>query len=121
MPAAAVVATYEPKTEPPVHLTNAWMVESRDPNLESWFFISATVEGGGYDGEVATWQFPGFSGQVDSVNTPSLSIAAEDISAAIYKGTQRLLEDLDPKDYGVNEWSDLEGFDISRQCLDLEE
>lgn len=119
VPAAEVVATYEPKTEPLVHLTNAWMVESRDSNLESWFFISAMVEGGGFDGQIATWQFPGFDGEVDPVNTPSLSIAAEEVSAAIYGGTQPLLDDLEPETYGVKEWSDIEGFDISRQCLDL--
>jgi hypothetical protein len=114
--AGEVVATYESKTDPPVEFANAWMVKSRDPNLESWFFITATVQGGEFDGEIATWHLPGFNGEVDPVNTPSLSIASEEIAASIYRGTQPHLQDLDPNNYGVQEWSEIEGFEASRRC-----
>jgi hypothetical protein len=114
-----VVATYELWTEPAVDLENAWMVESTDQTLESWYFVSAIVRGGEFDGQVATWQIPGFNGEIDPVNTPSLSIAAEVVSSSIYRGTQPLLEELDPEDYGVSDWSELEGFDASRECLGI--
>jgi hypothetical protein len=117
IPAGEVVATYESRIDPEVELTNAWMVRSLDPNLESWFFISATVQGGEFDGEIATWQLPGFNSEVDPVNTPSLSIAAEEIASSIFHGTQAQLQGLEPADYGVQDWSEIEGFEASRLCL----
>ncbi|HAX82298.1 MAG TPA: hypothetical protein DCY40_07020 [Actinobacteria bacterium] len=115
-----VVATYQPRLGDDVRLENAWMVESTDPSLEAWYFISATVVGGPLDGQIATWEFPAFGGTVDPVNTPHLSIPANEVAAAFDIGTDPvLLDNVHPEAYGFTSWSEVEGFELSQRCVGL--
>lgn len=115
--ADSVVTTYESRIDPPVELENAWMVESQDPTLEAWYFISAVVHGGDFDGSVATWQFPGFgpTAGIDLVNTPNLSVPANSVATSLDIGSVLSLE---PTEYGVTNWAELEGFQVSQRCVE---
>jgi hypothetical protein len=118
--AGHVVVTYQARLGGEVLFENAWMVESTDSSLEAWYFISATVSGGPLDGEIATWQFPGFGGTVDPVNTPRLSIPANEVAASLDIGTDAaLLSNMHPETYGFTSWSEIEGFELSQRCIRL--
>jgi hypothetical protein len=116
--ADSVVATYQLRIEEPIRLENPWMVESRDQSLEAWYFVSAMVSGGDFDGRIATWQLPGFgpTAGVDPINTPNLSMAANSVAENLDIGSTLTL---DPTEYGVDMWAELEGFHESQRCLDL--
>lgn len=118
-PADSVVATYQLRIEQPIKLENPWMVESREGLLEAWYFISAMVRGGEFDGQIATWQLPGFgpTAGIDPVNTLNVSVPANSVAELLDIGSTL---GLDPTDYGVSAWAELEGFDLSQRCLDLE-
>jgi hypothetical protein len=117
--ADSVVATYQLRVEEPIELENPWMVESREASLEAWYFISAMVRGGEFDGQIATWQLPGFgpTAGIDPVNTLNVSVPANSVAELLDIGSTL---GLDPTDYGVSAWAELEGFDLSQRCLDLE-
>lgn len=112
--AAQVVAAFANRLPDDVALGASQMVRSRDANLESWYFISALVDGGQFDSAVASWAVPGFEERsVDSVNTPNLSIPINETAAFLGFGMTREL----PTDYGVDDWFQLDGARASQACL----
>lgn len=116
LPGDRVIATYNERLiETPTTLTNAWLVASNSPHLDSWYFISTLVLEGPTDGQIATWAIPAFNpaGAVDIVNTPGLSIPANEVSLSLNFGTRRV----QPGDYGVDDWMDLDGAGESQQCV----
>lgn len=95
------------------------MVESEDPLLEGWYFVSAVVRGGDLNGRIATWQLPAFgpTATIDPVNTPNLSMPVNPVAVGLETGS---ILTLDPADYGVRDWADLDGFDMSQLCVKLD-
>jgi hypothetical protein len=91
------------------------MVLSRDANLESWYFISARVIGGPFDGDLATWAHPGFDGRsVDATNTPSLAVPINQAATSFEFGKTTL----EPETYGVGDWLQLDGALASQLCVE---
>jgi len=112
--AAHVTATFADRLPAGVNLETPQMVFSRDPSLDSWYFTSAVIDGGGpFDGEVASWAHPAFDGISVDTNTPNLSIPIN--GAARSLGFGMVL--LDPVDYGVDDWLKLDGAFMSQQCV----
>ena len=115
--AAHVTAAFVDHLPPDVTLGTARMVLSRDADLESWYFMSARVVGGPFDGELASWAHPGFDGRnVDTTNTPGLAVPINE--AAKYMGFG--MTSLEPAGYGVNYWLQLDGALASQQCVQAE-
>ena len=116
--AAHVTAAFVDHLPPDVTLGTAQMVLSRDADLESWYFTSARVVGGPFDGELASWAHPGFDGSnVDTTNTPGLAVPINE--AASYMGFGRT--SLEPAGYGVDYWLQLDGALASQQCVQTED
>jgi hypothetical protein len=112
-----VTATFVDRLPTDVTLEAARMVLSRVANLESWYFISARIEGGPFDGQLASWALPGFDGiHVDTTNTPNLAVPINE--AATYLGFG--MTTLDPINYGVNDWLQLDGALASQRCAQPE-
>lgn len=86
------------------------MVLSRDADLESWRFLSARLEGGAHDGDIATWVLPGVSGE----DPPQEVIPPNE--AAVDPG--RSPSRLEPADYEVCDWMLLGGAVISQWCVE---
>ena len=110
------MATFQEKLEGTgVTLSHAWMAPNHDANLESWYLVSALVWGGATDGQIATWALPGFTpgAGVDLINTPGLSVPANDVAQGFGFGYRILA----PEDYGVADWLDLDGSVASQQCV----
>jgi hypothetical protein len=111
-----IVAAFTGRLPDGVALMTPQMVVSRDATLESWYFMTARVEGGPFGGELATWAHPGFDGRtVDTTNTPSLAVPANDAAASLGFG----MTTLDPITYGVDNWLQLDGATASQRCLQL--
>ena len=116
--ATHVTAVFVDHLPPDVTLGTARMVLSRDANLESWYFMSARVVGGPFDGDLASWAHPGFDGRnVDTTNTPSLAVPINE--AANDMGFGMTL--LEPAGYGVGYWLQLDGALASQQCVQTED
>lgn len=93
-----------------VTLDDLWMVLSRDATLESWRFLSGRLAGGPYAGEIATWILPGYSGGADPpLATPANHQAAPGLTES---------PQLNPDDYGVDDWMSLDGARISQWCVE---
>ncbi len=107
-----VAAAFTRRLPAGVTLQDAWMVASRDAYLESWAFISATVQGGTGDGQVATWALPGFGGTVDEVNTPNLAIPANAVAEIFQFGDRRF----ESQDYDATHWLQLDGALHAQGC-----
>ena len=115
-PADHVIATYQERlARTGVALTAAWMAPALNPSLESWYFVSALVSGGPTDGQTATWVLPSYVAPADPINTPNLSIPANEVSQGFDFGFQRAT----PEDYGVDDWFDLDGAAASQRCVSL--
>lgn len=115
--AAHVAATFVDRLPTDVTLGTAWMVLSRVANLESWYFISARVVGGPFNGQLASWALPGFDGiSVDTTNTPNLAVPINE--AATYLGFG--MTTLNPVNYGVDDWLQLDGALASQRCVPSE-
>ena len=116
--AAHVTAAFADHLPPDVTLGTARMVLSRDANLESWYFMSARVVGGPFDGELASWAHTGFDGRnVDTTNTPGLAVPINE--AANYLGFG--MTSLEPASYGVDHWLQLDGALASQQCVQTDD
>jgi hypothetical protein len=112
--AAHVVAAFSERLPAGVSFETPKMVLSRDASLESWYFSSARIVGGGFDGELASWAHPGFDGtSVDTTNTPNLSVPINEAASSLGFG----MTSLDPTDYGVTDWLQLDGALDSQQCV----
>lgn len=112
--AAHVVAAFSGRLPAGVGLEKPQMVLSRDASLESWYFTSARIVGGPFDGELASWAHPGFDGTtVDTTNTPGLSVPINEAASSLGFG----MTSLDPTDYGVADWLQLDGALASQQCV----
>jgi hypothetical protein len=109
-----VAAAFSERLPDGVTLTTPQMILSRDANLNSWYFMTARIEGGSFDGELATWAYPGFDGRtVDPTNTPNLVLPANDGATSLGLG----MTTLDPTNYGVGNWLQLDGATASQHCL----
>ncbi|MFZ0013667.1 MAG: hypothetical protein WAL25_06065 [Acidimicrobiia bacterium] len=93
-----------------VGATNYQMVLSRNAELESWYFLSARLQGGDHDGEIATWALPGYNGEGEYVLSP-----VPVNTAAVGRSGPSSLE---PVVYGVTDWMDLDGAAISQWCVE---
>lgn len=112
--ASHVVATFTARLPQGVSLGVSSMVLSRDPGLESWYFSSARVIGGPFDGSTATWAQPAFDGvHVDAYNTPNLAVPINEAAGSMGFGTNSLR----PANYGVDDWFQLDGAIASRDCV----
>lgn len=109
--ATHVIATFADRLPTDVSLETAHMVRSRDAELESWYFVSARVVGGPFDGEIATWAHPGFDGRsVDTTNTPRLAAPINEAARYLGFGTTSL----EPAGY---DWLQLDGALASQRCV----
>jgi len=115
--ASWVVASFAGRLPEGILLEQSQMVPSQDPGLESWYFISARVVGGTFDGEVATWAFPELNPSAGTSGLPTnvadLAVPANDAASALCFGMTSLI----PADYGVDDWIQLDGALASQQCL----
>ena len=111
--ASHVAAAFSSSLPTGVELGTAQMVKSRDANLESWYFMSATINTGRDAGAIATWAMPGFAGGIDSVNTPNLAVPINDAATQLEFG----LISLDPTNYLVSDWIQLDGAHASQDCV----
>jgi hypothetical protein len=85
------------------------MVLSRNAELESWYFLSARLQGGDYDGEIATWALPGYPGEGEYVLSPiPVNTAAGGSGPTAPEAVA----------YGVTDWMDLDGAVISQWCVE---
>jgi hypothetical protein len=92
-----------------VQATGYQMVLSRNAELESWYFISARLQGGDYDGEIATWALPGYPGEGEYVLSPiPVNTAAGGSGPTAPEAVA----------YGVTDWMDLDGAVISQWCVE---
>ncbi|HLF99190.1 MAG TPA: hypothetical protein VI916_01875 [Acidimicrobiia bacterium] len=107
-----------------VPLGGGWMVRTRDPDLEGWWFLSADAylrESGDpvAHGAVATWAVSGVtrdhmrdveSSRDDLANLVNLTFAADDLARVLGSpGT------VAPPEFGV---MGVDGADLSRACMD---
>lgn len=112
--AAHVEGTFTDRLPDGVSLTTPRMVRSRDAHLQPWYFVSARVVGGPFDGEIASWALPGFDGtSVDNTNTPSLSVPINQAASSLGFG----MTHLDPASYGMEDWLQIDGALASQACL----
>jgi hypothetical protein len=114
--ASWVVATFTSRLPEGTHLEQPQMLLSRDPLLESWYFISARIVGGPEDGQVATWAFPKLDPTERTqlpANMAQLAVPANQAAASLGFG----MTTLNPTDYGVADWMQLDGALASQQCL----
>lgn len=112
--AAHVVAAFADRLPTGVSLESSQMVLSRDAFLESWYFTSARIVGGPYDGELASWALPGFDHRtaISTINTPNQSVPLNQAASSLGFGMA-----LDPSDYGVDNWLHLDGALASQICV----
>ena len=112
--ATHVIVVFADRLPPDVRLETGRMVLSRDAHLESWYFMSARIVGGAFDGELATWAHPGFDGaNVDTSNTANLSVPINQAATSLGLG----MTSLNPVDYGVDDWLQLDGALASQRCV----
>jgi len=111
--ATHVVAAFADRLPTGVSLESAQMVLSRDASLESWYFTSARIVGGPIDGELASWALPGFDNRtpISTINTPNLSVPINQAADSLGFGMA-----LEPTDYGVDDWLQLDGARTSQTC-----
>lgn len=109
--AAGVTAAFGARLPEGIGLGASQMVLSRDATLDSWYFVSALVDGGPSDGAVATWALPGFHERSDVM--PDLSIPINEGAALLGFGMTRE----QPTDYGIDDWYQLDGALASQRCL----
>lgn len=115
--AAHVAAAFADRLPTDVSLGTARMVLSRDATLDSWYFMSARVVGGPFDGQLASWAHPGFHGSVDTTNTPNLAVPINESASYLGFG----MTSLDPANYGVDDWLQLDGALASQRCVQMED
>ena len=112
--ASHIVAAFADRLPLGVSLEVPQMVPSRDASLESWYFTSARIAGGPLDGDVVSWGLPGFDGtSVDNTNTPNLAVPIGEAASSLGFG----MTSLDPNNYGVADWLQLDGALASQACV----